>query len=140
MYPTRYATLPGLDGLLDEFLRPALAWDSPAGETLPLRVDVREQPQAYTLFAELPGVKKDDIHVEIEGNEVTLRAETRREAGAAEGDKWLRRELSQGRAERRFILPVEVDEALATAKLADGVLELTLPKKAPAAGRKITVN
>lgn len=139
MYPTHHATLSSLDGLFNEFFRPVLAWDNGAAETLPLRVDVREQPEAYTLYAELPGVKRDDIHVEIEGNEVTIRAEAR-EAEAREGEKWLRRERTAGKAERRFALPVELDEAAASARFADGVLELTLPRKAPATSRKIAVN
>ena len=139
MHPARNTALSTFDGLLDELFRHALAWDNAAAPTLPLRVDVREQPEAYTLFAEVPGVKKDDIHVEIEGNEVTIRAEVRAGAEAKEGDEWLRRERRHGKAARRFALPVEVDEANATAKLADGVLELTLPKKAQAGARKITV-
>ena len=108
-------------------------------EALPLRVDVRETAQAYVVSAELPGVKKDGIEVEIEGNEVSIAAEigTRREE--REGEKWLRVERFQGRTARRFALPQEIDESRADAKLADGVLELTLPKKAPAAGRKIAI-
>ncbi|HET9652300.1 MAG TPA: Hsp20/alpha crystallin family protein [Usitatibacter sp.] len=140
MYSTRPATLSALDGLLNEFLRPAPAWDNAAVDTLPLRVDVREQPDAYIFYADVPGVKKDDIHIEIERNEVTLRAEARAEAPAAEAIQWLRRERRASRAERRFVLPVEVDEAAAAAKLADGVLQLTLPKKATATARKIAVN
>ncbi|MGE5096294.1 MAG: Hsp20/alpha crystallin family protein [Betaproteobacteria bacterium] len=139
MYSTHHATLSTLDGLLNEFLRPT-PWDNAAAQTLPLRVDVREQPEAYTVFAELPGVAKDDIQVEIEGNEVTIRAEVRREAPAKEGERWLRRERRYGKAERRFALPAEVEEAAAVARLANGVLELTLPKKAPAATRRIAVN
>jgi HSP20 family protein len=124
---------------LDElFLRPGFAWER--SETLPIRFDVRESPEAYTVQAELPGVKKDDIHVQIERNEVTISAETRREAEQKGGDTWLRTERYVGKTGRRFALPVELDETKAAAKFIDGVLELTLPKKAPVAGRKLEIN
>lgn len=112
----------------------------PAESELRMKVDVKEDETSFTVSAEIPGVKKEDIQVEIDGDQVTIRAESRRETEAKEGTEWLRRERRYGKAERRFALPAEVDEATATAKLADGVLELVLPKKAPAASRKITVN
>jgi len=145
MYVTRnalssYEPLVGrLDGLLNDLLRPAVAVEA-RSQALPIRIDVRETAEAYTVHAELPGVKKDDIAVEIEGNEVTLSAETRRETEAKEGDKWLRTERYFGKSARRFALPVELDESKAAAKFTDGVLELTLPKKASAVARKIEIN
>ncbi|MGZ5034082.1 MAG: Hsp20/alpha crystallin family protein [Usitatibacter sp.] len=135
---TRSNTFAGsLDGLLNEFFRPAYAWDN-APEPLPAPVDVRESAEAYTVQVELAGVKKDEIRVEIEGNEVTISAETKRGA-TAEGEKWLRVERSFGKTARRLALPQEIDEGKAVAKFTDGVLELTLPKKAPALGRKIDI-
>lgn len=135
----RYQPLLGqLDGLFDQFLRPAYSGNG-AVETAPIRVDVRESAAAYTVHAELPGVKKDDIAVEIEGNEVQISAEVKREAEAKEGEQVLRTERFYGKSARRFSLPVEIDEAKVEAKFVDGVLELTLPKKAAAAGRKITI-
>ena len=129
----------GIDSLLGELFRPALVWDNNRAEALPLRVDVRETADAYVVHAELPGVKKDQIEVEIEGNEVSIAAEigTRREE--REGEKWLRVERFQGRTARRFALPQEIDESRADARFTDGVLELTLPKKAPAQGKKVVV-
>ena len=136
---TRYEPLVGrLDGLFDDFLRPALVWENNAAPQI--RVDVKETPEAYTVLAELPGVKKDAIHVEIEGNEVTVSAETRREAAAKEHEKWLRTERFFGKTARRFALPQEIDEAKANARFADGVLELTLPKKAVVTGRKLEIS
>ena len=127
-------------GRLDKlFFRPAVAWENRA-ETLPIRFDVRESPEAYTVHAELPGVKRDDIQVQIERNEVTISAEARREGEQKDGDKWLRTERFVGKTGRRFALPVELDESKAAAKFVDGVLELTLPKKAPVAGRKLEIN
>ena len=136
---TRYEPLVGrLDGLFDEFLRPALVWENNAAQPQ-IRVDVKETPEAYTVLAELPGVKKEGINVEIEGNEVTISAETRRESEKKEGEKWLRTERYFGKAARRFALPQELDEAKANAKFADGVLELTLPKQAVVTGRKLQI-
>jgi HSP20 family protein len=130
----RYEPLVGrLDGLFNDFFRPALVWENNS-EPLPIRVDVRETAEAYTVAAEIPGVKKDDIAVEIEGNEVTISAETKREE-RRQGEKWLRTERFFGKTARRFALPQDLDEAKAVAKFADGVLELTLPKKAAVTGR-----
>jgi HSP20 family protein len=136
---TRYEPLVGrLDGLFNDLLRPALVWENNS-EPMPIRVDVRETADAYTVAAEIPGVRKEDIQVEIEGNEVTISAETRREE-QKEGEKWLRTERFFGKTARRFALPQDLDEAKAGAKFADGVLELTLPKKATVTGRKIEIN
>jgi HSP20 family protein len=136
---TRYEPLVGrLDGLFDEFLRPALVFENNAAPQI--RVDVKETPEAYTVLAELPGVKKEAIHVEIEGNEVTIAAETRREAEKKDAEKWLRTERYFGKTARRFALPQEIDEARANAKFTEGVLELSLPKKAVVTGRKLEIN
>ena len=137
----RYEPLVGrLDGLFNDLFRPALLWEGAnVNEPAPIRFDVRETSETYVVAADLPGVKKEDINVEIEGNEVTISAETRREVEEKSGDKWLRVERHYGKAARRFALPQEVDQAKSAAKFADGVLELTLPKKVQATGRKITV-
>ena len=136
---TRYEPLVGrLDGLFDEFLRPTLVWENNAQPQI--RVDVKETPEAYTVHAELPGTKKEQIAVEIEGNEVTISAETRREGDKKDGEKWLRTERFYGKTARRFALPQELDEAKADAKFTDGVLTLTLPKKAVVTGRKLEIN
>lgn len=135
---TRSNTFAGsLDGPLNEFFRPAYACDN-ASEPLPARVDVRESAEAYTVQVELAGVKKDEIHVEIEGDEVTISAEIKR-GTTAEGEKWLRVERSFGKTARRLALPQAIDEGKAVAKFTNGVLELTLPKKAPVLGRKVDI-
>jgi HSP20 family protein len=137
---TRYTPLTGrLDGLFDEFFRPAFVWEGgAASEPQAIRVDVKESPEAYTVSAEIPGVKKDEIHVEVEGNEVTISAETRRE-DSKDGEKLLRVERYYGKSVRRFALAQDLDDTRAQARFADGVLELTLPKKAAVSGRKLEV-
>lgn len=84
--------------------------------------------------AEVPGVPKDDIHVALDGNVVTLRAEIKQEDSSRKDDKVLRSERYFGEVSRSFQLPVEIDTASASAKYDNGVLSLTLPKKRPAGG------
>ena len=108
-------------------------------QALRAKVDVAEKNGAYLVTAELPGVKKDDIHVAIDGAQVTLEAEVKREKEASKDERVLHSERIYGKVARSFTLPQEVDEAKAQAKFADGVLELTLPKKAAPQRKQITI-
>lgn len=94
-----------------------------------IRMDVKEADGKYLVNADIPGVKKDDIHVSIEGNRVSIRAEVRQEKEAGQGERMICCERSYGMASRSFSLADEVDQSKVQAKYADGVLELTLPKK-----------
>jgi HSP20 family protein len=111
------------------------------GDPLPaqIKVDVKEAPAAYTLLAELPGVPKEDIHVTVEGNVVTLRAEVKQEDRQTEGEKLLRNERYYGAVSRSFQMPVDIDDGAAKAKYENGVLQLTLPKKAAVAGQRLSI-
>ena len=91
------------------------------------------------MHAELPGVKKEDIQLTIDGAQVTLAAEIKREKDAKDGERVLHTERVYGKVSRSFTLPQEIDDAAAQAKFSDGVLELTLPKKAAAARKQITI-
>ncbi len=91
------------------------------------------------MHAELPGVKKEDIQLSIDGAQVTLAAEIKREKDAKEGERVLHTERMYGKVSRSFTLPQDIDEGAAQAKFADGVLELTLPKKAAAQKKQITI-
>jgi HSP20 family protein len=104
-----------------------------------LKVDVAERNGAYAVTAELPGVKKEDIHVSIDGAEVTLEADVKREKEATKDERVLHTERVFGKVSRSFTLPQEVDEAKAEARFRDGVLELTLPKKAAAARKQVSI-
>ena len=121
------------------FVRPVSYDTRGALETSRLKVDVTEKNGAYQVTADLPGVKKEDIHVAIDGAQVTLTAEIKREKEVAEGERVLHTERSFGKVTRSFSLPQELDEEKAQAKFRDGVLELTLPKKAAAARKAITI-
>ena len=104
-----------------------------------MKVDVAEKNGAYTVTAELPGVRKEDIQVTVDGAEVTLAAEVKREKQASQDERVLHIERTYGKVSRSFSLPQEVDETKAEAKFKDGVLELTLPKKQAAARKAISI-
>lgn len=110
-----------------------------AGEAAPFRVDVTENDNAYTVRADIPGVKKEDIQITIDGETVAIGAEVKSQKEAKEGDRVLRSERYYGKVQRVFALGQPVDEASATAKYADGVLELTLPKKPEAQAKRVTI-
>lgn len=118
------------------FVRPVLFEGQPQME---IKMDLKEDDKAYTVQAEIPGVKKEDIQVSIDGNRVSISAETKMEKEEKEGEKVLRSERYCGKVARSFTLANEVDEAQAQAKYSDGVLELTLPKKPGATARKLTI-
>lgn len=104
-----------------------------------LKIDVKEQDNGYLVHAEIPGVRKEDIHVAIDGAVVSISAERREEKDVKEGERVLRTERYFGKVSRSFQLAQEIDEAQVTAKYVDGVLELTLPKKAAAQARRIAI-
>jgi len=103
------------------------------------RADIAENDKAYTVHAELPGVKKEDIQISIDGDQVAISAEVRREKDVKNGERVLRSERYVGKFHRAFALGGAIDEATASAKYSDGVLELTLPKKAVVAAKRIAV-
>jgi len=125
----------GIDELFRGFFRPVRVDKAPAS----IRMDVAEKENAYVVKAEIPGVKKEDIHVSIEGNQVTIGAEVKREKDVKNGEHVLRSERYYGSVHRGFTLPVEVDETASNAKYEDGVLELTLVKKPTPSGRKLAI-
>ncbi|MBI5791763.1 MAG: Hsp20/alpha crystallin family protein [Rhodocyclales bacterium] len=104
-----------------------------------VKIDVKEQDKNYLVHAEVPGVKKEDIHVAIDGAVVSISAERREEKDVKEGERVLRSERYVGKVSRSFQLAQEIDEAQVTAKYTDGVLELLLPKKAATQARRITI-
>lgn len=131
-----------MDDLFDDFMKGYYVRPMRWREDMPdmrVKMDVKEDDKAYTVHAEMPGVNKEDIHVALEGNMVTLSAEVKREQEKKEGEKLIHSERYYGKVERRFSLGQEVDEANATAKFDKGVLELVLPKKAAVASRRLNV-
>lgn len=120
------------------FVRP-MALDNTQTALVRMKVDVTESNGGYVVHAEMPGVKKEDINVSIDGAQVTLAGELRREKDVKEGERLIHTERVYGKVERSFALPMEIDDAKVEAKFVDGVLELKLPKKAAASRKSITI-
>jgi HSP20 family protein len=112
----------------------------PAETELKMKLDVKEDEKGYTVQAEVPGVKKEDIQVDIDGNQISVRAEVRKEKEEKKGEKTVYSERSYGMVSRSFTLPAEVDEKGAKAEYKDGVLNLVLPKKANGGGKRIAIS
>lgn len=142
---TRYdpfAELSRFDPFGDDFfrgfgLRPFLRMPEVGPQ---MRLEVTEDDKAYTVKAEIPGVKKEEIKVSVDGNQVSVSAEVRKEKEEKEGKKVVRSERYYGSVSRSFTLSQNVDEGAAEAKYEDGVLTLTLPKKPGPSAKRVTVS
>ncbi len=119
------------------FVRPVDLGPSPASPAI--KMDVKEQENAFLVHAELPGVKKDDIHVTIDGNLVAIVAEIKQEKEIKEGERVLRSERYFGKLSRSFQLAHEVDDNLSSAKFNDGILELILPKRTASTSKRLSI-
>lgn len=108
-------------------------------KTLEMRMDVQEDDKAYRITVDVPGVKKEDIDVSVEGNQLTITAEVKREQ-ARETAKDLLSERFYGKAFRSFSLPNEVDSSKSEARYDGGVLSLTLPKKGDTQSRHLAIH
>ncbi|PYE14906.1 Hsp20/alpha crystallin family protein [Paraburkholderia silvatlantica] len=104
-----------------------------------IKLDVTESEKAYTVKAELPGVDKKDIDVKIDGNVVSIHAKVERKTEQKEGERVIRRERYSGSFARTFSLASDIDETTANAQYQDGVLSLTLPKKAAAEQKRLQI-
>lgn len=125
------------DDAFDRFFGPmaveGVASRSPA-------LDVSESDRGYTVKLEMPGVAKEDVKVSIEGRQVTVQAQSQRSEERKDGERVVYRERSVASYARTFTLPLEVDQAEAGAKLENGVLTLTLPKRGARNAAQITVS
>jgi len=120
-----------------QMLRP---WRFAGGDIAPrIKLDLSEHEDSYMVKAEIPGVRKQDIDVRIDGNQVTISAEVKRTSEDKEGGRVLRSERQTGMASRSFTLASAVDESKAQAHYDSGILSLMLPKKAGAGSRRLTV-
>jgi HSP20 family protein len=105
-----------------------------------IRVDIEEDDKQYVVRAEIPGAKKEDLRVEVDGNRVSIAAEIRkdREETKQKG-RVLVRETYEGNVSRSFSLPQDIDDTRVGAKLDNGVLKLTLPKSEGSRNRRVTI-
>lgn len=104
-----------------------------------IRIDVTETDDAYTVKAEIPGVRKEDIDVRLDGSTVTISAQVKTEKEEGKGSRVLRQERQQGFASRSFNLSCPVDDARAEASYQSGLLELKLPKRAASSSTRLAV-
>ena len=130
-----------MDNTLDEMLRGFFVRPMNVEATAPvqLRIDVSETESGYTVLAEIPGVKKDDIQVAVDGNQIEISAEVRNGRALQDGEKVLRAERFFGKVHRAFALAHDIDDAATEARYVDGVLELKLPKKTSARLKRISI-
>jgi HSP20 family protein len=112
----------------------------PGEAEVQMKIDVKEDDKSFTIQADIPGVKKEDIQVDVDGGQVSLRAEVRHEKEEKKGEKVRYSERSYGMVSRSFTLPVDVDAKGARAEYKDGVLNLTLPKKPNGSAQRIAVS
>ncbi len=135
--PFQISALDPFDDVFRGFFRPVRVEGLPQVQ---IKVDVKEDDKSYTVHAEIPGVKKEDIHVTIDGNQVSISAEVKQEKEVKEGEKVLRSERYYGKVARSFSVASDIDESASQAKYTDGVLELVLPKKIAAASKRLTIS
>ena len=125
------------DDMFRGFMRP---WRADLAQRAPqIKLDLSETDADYTVKAEIPGVKKEDIDVRIEGNQITIGAELKKESEEKKEGRVLRSERQYGYASRTFTLASAVDEAKSSAKYQDGVLELKLPKATATASKRLPI-
>lgn len=126
-----------LRSVLDDFFADG-AQESLIGGTAGLRVDITETEDAYRVHAELPGVEKDDVTVEIEAGMLCIRGEkkSRRDEKLEQGR---RLECSYGAFSRSFTLPQDADADQVDAQYQDGVLDVTIAKRPESKPKQIAV-
>ena len=112
----------------------------PGDGELKMKLDVKEDEKAYSIRADIPGVKKEDIQVDVNGNQVSIRAEVKQEKEEKKGEKVLHSERYYGMVSRSMQLPADIDAQNVKAEYKDGVLNLVLPKKASAQAKRVTVS
>jgi HSP20 family protein len=123
--------------LLQNFgLRPGLFEEEPK---LQMKIDLSEDDQSYIVRADIPGVKKEDLHVEVDGNRVSISAEVKSEKEERKDETLIHSERYEGKVFRSFTLAANVDESKAEASYKDGLLELKLPKLAGSQSRRIAI-
>lgn len=119
-------------------LRPA--WRDLDAAAPEIRLDVSEDEANYQVKAEIPGVAKDDIELSVDGNQVSISVEVKRESRKKDGEKELYTERSYGKARRVFTLPVDIDAGKVQARYEQGILTVTLPKQPGGASRRVAIS
>lgn len=133
---SRRSRFSDLDSIRNQFNQ--LLTDLTDGQHMTMPIDLNETEEAVVVKASLPGIKPEDLKVTISNGMLTIQAESREEHEEKKGT-WHLRERRAGSLYRSITLPMPVSEDKSVAMLKDGVLEITLPKTEPSAGRQIAV-
>lgn len=118
--------------LLRPFFNKLMADDIP--------VEVKEDAQSYTIEAEIPGVRKEDIRINVDGNYLSISAEIKRASQTAQNERVFCSERFYGAVSRGLQLPTAIDPSKTVATYENGVLTLTLGKVSNGSGKLITIN
>lgn len=130
-----------LEPLFDEPFGFLMPWRTPMTERGPqIRVEVTESDGQYLVKAEVPGVRKEDLDVNIDNNQVSISAEVKKETETQTPGRMLRSERRYGWLRRSIWLEDAVDQSKASARYHDGLLELTLPKRAATSARHLEIH
>jgi HSP20 family protein len=123
------------DRIVDGFLQPSLK------NTVRFQpsCDIRETKDHYVVSMDMPGVKKDDVKIEIQSNQLLISGERRYSSKEEVGESTLRHERAYGKFERTFTLPSTINAEKIEAHYEDGVLSVALPKVEVATGRTIEI-
>lgn len=130
-----------IDPFDDSFRSLMRPWRFEMPESAPrIKLDIAENDGRYAVKAEIPGVRKDDIEVRVDGNTVSISAEVKSEKEKkGNGGRLLHRERQEGYASRSFTLACPVDEGKVKASYQDGILVLSLPKKAESSSKRVAI-
>ncbi len=127
-----------IEDVLRSMMRP---WRMEMADRAPtIRMDLTETDTAYQIKAEIPGVRKEDIDVRVEGNQVTLSTEVKKEKEEKKNGRVLRSERTYGFTSRSFTVSSPIDESKAEAHYENGILDLTLPKKAGSTAKRLSIH
>lgn len=133
MLPVKRTLLPNVSRFLDDTWTNLFDWSDSdylgVNMTMP-SVNIRETADAFLVEMAAPGMKKNDFHIELDNNILTIRSEMKNEEEVKEGERYTRREFSYQSFQRSFNLNKDiVDDAKINATYADGILSIHLPKK-----------
>ncbi|MGV3655491.1 MAG: Hsp20/alpha crystallin family protein [Noviherbaspirillum sp.] len=134
----RFDPFRGFDDLFSDFPM-APAWSRSQEMDSLIKMDISESDTDYRVSAEMPGVRKEDIKIDIDGGTVTIRAEVKQEREEKQGENTVRSERFYGQQFRSFTVPQAIDESQVQAKYQDGILTLTIPKKSGGSAKQVTV-
>lgn len=113
------------------------------GDPLPspdkIKIDVKTNDKSFTVHAEMPGLNKDDIHVTVDGNLLTIQAEVKQHDADSEDGQVVHSERYYGAIARTVSLPAPVSESGVKAKYENGILTLNLPKETAGGAKKIAI-